>query len=389
MTIIYHNTNAYNNNTFYYNFSNFLEQKKILLYLTEILKILRSNKHSLKNSKKLLFTILSGLKRKNVLNKKDLQIFKAYLYDLSDIGYIFPKNFYNNMNNEEKEFSNISSEFIYYTPKNPILKANKKIKIIKHSFCEKVYDNILLIIHYNKPGFLKLNEYLEKLYKKFFPHIIYLYPGFNNKDNNPYNSYIISCNESSNGFFSYKCIEKIYNNFPNYRGYLLINDDNFMKVWELENLDFSIPWFYIYEQEINRKWNYYKLCSNLYNMCENNLEWKINVTKFFGMYKIFHGLSDFYYIPNYYVLSLIKLIKKMYDAKIFTECALLTSFAIISSPKNQIIYIRALWDEERERALNVLQKEFKQIFIHPIKFSKEKQKNGVNKYIFFFHAINY
>ena len=41
--------------------------------------------------------------------------------------------------------------------------------------------------------------------------------------------------------------QKVYNKYPNYKGYLYTNDDDFMKIWELNNLDFNIPWLYHFE----------------------------------------------------------------------------------------------------------------------------------------------
>ena len=107
------------------------------------------------------------------------------------------------------------------------------------------------------------------------------------------------------------------------------------------------------------------------------------------MFRILNGISDFYYIPNDYILPFIDLAKKMFDNKIFLECAH-TTFGIISAEKNHVIYIRSLWSpEDRNNALNVLREEFQQICIHPIKFSKDENKEGVNKYNYFINAYDF
>ena len=41
------------------------------------------------------------------------------------------------------------------------------------------------------------------------------------------------------------------------------------------------------------------------------------------------------------------------------------------------------------KAIKILHKEFQQIFIHPIKFSSDKNKEEVNKYIFFINANDF
>ena len=65
---------------------------------------------------------------------------------------------------------------------------------------------------------------------------------------NPSSEYIggetISCNESYHGYYSYICFANIVYQYPSFNGYLLINDDDYMKPWELENLDFHIPFIF-------------------------------------------------------------------------------------------------------------------------------------------------
>jgi hypothetical protein len=46
----------------------------------------------------------------------------------------------------------------------------------------------------------------------------------------------VFCQESFNGYFSYICLEKVFLKYPNYKGYLFANDDDFMKTWEFDNL---------------------------------------------------------------------------------------------------------------------------------------------------------
>ena len=79
----------------------------------------------------------------------------------------------------------------------------------------------------------------------------------------------------------------------------------------------------------------------------------------------------------------------MVKSKIFLECAVQAIFSIISAPKYHIIYIRSLWGDERKMCINVLHDEFKQISIHPIKFSKENKKEAVRKYNYFINANDF
>ena len=121
----------------------------------------------------------------------------------------------------------IYSEFNLYLPSNPknIILNNynniNKIKIINHYFCNKIFNDILLIINYNNKGLEKLNNYMIKLYRKYFNNIVFITPNNINQINN--NSITISCNNSFYGYFSYICLKKIYNKYPNFKGYLFIN----------------------------------------------------------------------------------------------------------------------------------------------------------------------
>ena len=385
-TIVYHNSNTYMRNKVSDNYK-LLEENEILFHLNEILEIIKSNNYLGDNPKELLFYILDELIKNNFLKKEEKLAYETFLNDLDKIGYKYTNSFSPNISKNYMDYLNIASELIYYIPINPIiLKGYNSFKIFKHTSSDKVYNNILLIINYNMKGLLKSIPYLEELYKKYFPNIVYLYPG--TIEGNSTN--IIECPESHKGYYSYKCIEKVHQKFTYFKGYLLINDDDYVKIWELENFDFDIPWFYRYEAGgINPIWSFYGKCKKLSKLVNNNLEWKNKFTNFFGMLKIFNGFSDLYYIPNYYIQRFIELLKTMYESKIFLECAVHASFAIISAPKYQVMHIRPLWVKEKERCINVLYKEFQQFSIHPIKFSKDIFKEGVNKYNFFVNANEY
>ena len=370
--IVFHNSDIYNEN-FIFDKSKLLEEKDLLFNLNKILHIIKSSKlYFFENPKKLLFQIISELIKNKFLRKEEKIMYKDFLFDLSNIGL--------------KEYTNINSEFSYYIPTNPnILKGNNQLKIMKHSSCNKIYNDILLIINYNHPGFLNLNEYIEELYKTYFPNIAYIYPEV--LQNEKVSQNIIICPESGGGYYSYGCIEKVYEKNPNYKGYFFTNDDLYIKAWEFQYYDFSAPWFYEFEPGgINKNWFHTPRCVPLHDIYKNNTKWKCKITNFYGSYRIVFGLSDLYYIPHYYIKRFIELEREIIKSKIFLECAVQAAFGIISAPKYHIIYLRALWDEDRKRCINVLHDEFKQISIQPIKFSSDEQKEAVRKYNYFING---
>ena len=206
--IVYHNSKAYRENEGINNDTSVFKEREILFNLDKIIDIIKSDKiYSGKKPLNLFFRILSELIKYNFLKPEEMAVYESFLDDLNNIGYEYSKNkFLSKINNNYMDYLNISSELIYYLPPNPniITGDNDTYKIYSHSSCNKNYNDILLIINYNMPGFLKLNEYLEELYKKYFPNIAYLYPA--NLQSSASN--IIICKESSNGYYSYRCIEK-------------------------------------------------------------------------------------------------------------------------------------------------------------------------------------
>ena len=340
------------------------------------------------NPIKIYIKLIKDLVKEGFLGEKDSLMYNAYLQDLFYLGYNNSLVYKNKINYNYKDFIKVYSEFILYLPQNPILFLKKRInqnslKLIHHYISNHKYNDILLIINYNHKGLEKINNYMFKLYKKYFYNIIFIMPYNINESN-----IIISCNISLEGYYSYICLKKVFIKYPKFKGYLFINDDVFMKIWELENLDFNVPWIYNFNL-INKNWAHYENCKRMNNTLNNNLEWKRNITKYLGVFDIPISISDFYYLPSYIVPRYCKIIEEMYNSQFFLECAVPTSFGILLAPKYQIIYFRGLWGQTRKEAIKYLIKDSKQITIHPIKLSNIFLLINVNSFIFFNNANEY
>ena len=98
-------------------------------------------------------------------------------------------------------------------------------------------------------------------------------------------------------------------------------------------------------------------------------DWKNNIVSFNGFFEIFAGMSDFFYLPNYYASKICNIFDEMFKAKIFLECAIPNSMGILLSSKYEIISINALWGKQRKKWIDYLFKKFNQMVIHPIKLS--------------------
>ena len=314
-------------------------------------------------------------------------MYKAFFEDLSNVGYSFSSSFLKKISYNHRNHIKVYSEFNYYLPSELISIINNKndiiIKIINHYNTMKKYSNILLIINYNHANYEKLNYYISHLYKAFFPNIIFIVPKEINSTNN-----IISCKESYYGYYSYICLEKVYKKYPNFKGYLFLNDDDFMKIWELDNLNFDIPWFYLFTI-LKEKWGHFKKCKDIYKVLNENENWKLNLIKFLGYYGIPQAISDFYYLPNNFISHFCQILKEMYKSKLFLECVIPSTMGIILSKEYQLIYFMALYGIHRRKSIYYLKQDFKQITIHPIKFSNIYHQEQVIGFIYFINAKEY
>ena len=385
--VIYHITGAFRRSFKKGNHS-FLKEKKNFHLLNKFLYFLYAqnlNDAGTKmNTLKILNNFLKMLIDNNIFQKLDQKIYHAYLKDLKNIGYNF--SFFSNI----KKYSlnnyrhlKIKSEFKLYIPSSLFIIKNSNLKLMNHLYTDKKYEDILLIINYNIDGFLKLNNYITNLYHKQFPNIVFINPSITKEPN------IISCNNSYEGYYSYNCFKKVYQKYPKYKGYLYINDDLFLKFWELQNFNFSIPWLNEYGP-ISKTWlDHYSECVTLYNIFNNKIGWKNNIISCNGFFEIMVGMSDFFYLPNYYASKICNIFDTMFKSKIFLECAIPNSMGILLASKYQIIKIKPLWKKERENSINYLYNKYDQIVVHPIKLSNLASQINVTQYISFVNAIEY
>ena len=393
----------YNSNTYKYGNRNkdnidFIEEKKLYFETLNLLKILKNIGIKESSPKEFLIKIIKSLVLKKILKKIDLKIYLSFLKDLSEFNYIY-SNGYNAKVILDINYLDIYTEFLYkYSNQGKIyLMNNKEIQLIKHRNSNKIYNNILLIIIYNYSKLIVLNSYLIELYKKYFPHIVFLKEGYNNLTQEN----IVECKESFRGFYSYICFRSVYNKYPNMKGYLFLNDDNFIKPWDLENLDFNIPWMNIIRKHSNTS----KTFSNFTNTSlwkrlnhtyintnyffNKNIRWKNNYTKCFGSSDILNILVDLIYFPKDIMSKFCDIVETMYDLRIFLQTAMPTALGILVLKRIQLLPYIFLWKKERKLIFKYLRNSYSFIEVHPIKFSKDLNKKLVNDYIEFMNCREY
>ena len=395
--VLFHFSKSYKNSSFFFNNSEFAKENNLHFKLDNFLHILKNNlNNDLSNPKDFLINILENLVNYEIIEKDDLNMYKAFIQDLSNIGYIYKSKYTTKLNYNYKNYLNIKSEIITNTrfQYKIILNNNRQpnnLKLFCHKLSKIIFNDILLVINYNYHFLLKLNNYMIHLYNKNFPHIVFINPSnvTNNNDN------IISCPESYKGYYAYMCFRKIYNKYPNMKGYLIIDDDNFLKTWNLDNIDYNIPFLNIFQFHRWKQFLYnssqisklfIKTYKNLNNTFYKNLEWKNNITQLLGFYAIPKSLVDNIYFPNSIFNRFIELVEQMYKKRVFLEMAIPCALGIMLLPKYKITSNLAIWANNRKNIIKYLKTNNDKTFIHPIKFSKKNYWEEVNSYIYFINA---
>ena len=299
--IIFLHSNIYKYGNMNIDKNNFINEKKLYFEMDNFLKILKDIGKKESKPKEFLIKLIKSLVSKKILKKIDLKIYFAFLKDLSKFNYIY-SNDYNKrviFDINIKNYLNISCKFPYsYISKGQIfLMKNRNNKLIKHRDTN-IYNNILLILIYNNSKLLSFNKYMIQLYNRYFQNNI-------NKEN------IIECKELSSGFYCYKCFRSIYNKFPNMKGYLYLKHDSIIKPWDLENIDFNIPWVNIIRKDWNISMTASFPCKNISLLKELNnifvntnyflnkkIRWENRISKCFRSSEIKNILVDLIYFPN-------------------------------------------------------------------------------------------
>ena len=363
----------------------FEEEKDLFFKLDSLLNNLNNKmSNDLEHPSKFFIRLIENLVKNKLLKENDLNMYKAFIYDLESFGFKYRSNYTIKINKNYKKYLKTTTDLQYHLPSIPNIhtKNNKKCKLIIHYTIKNKYNDILLIINYNYEFLTKLNTFLMSLYQEYFPKIIFVTPGNKSTENN-----VIACPKSHKGYYSYICIKEVYDRYPNMKGYLFVMDDAFIKVWELENFNFDIPWIMTIYVLKTKYW--FKSNDNVIKILNKNPKWKNNLQKFYNSEIIGHGISDFFYLPNSFVADFHRVATELYKYRVFLELAVPTIYGIISNPLYQLIHFSGLWNDKRKNWLKYLRTVHRQTVIHPIKFSDINNQKEVIDYLFFKNAIDY
>ena len=391
-TVLFHSPSVYQKRNVHDYYLDFVDEEALYYGLEDILDGLNSKVNKkIYNPGHFLVSLIEILVRKKVLKLNDLKMYKAFIEDLENIGYIYSPNYLQEINYNHKDFLKIYSELSFYTPRKQreLMMNNGKEethKVLYHYSSNTVFKDLILIINFYDKNIMELKDYMFKLYKKNFPNIVFISSSLQEyKDNN--GTHIISCPESNDKSLSYVCIQKVYNDYPNMKGYLYLNNEILLKIWELDNFDLNMPWVCSFNiSEIGTLKDNQKSILNIIN---SKVELKDNLRKFLGKEGIATGMPHFYYLPNNAVSKFIEISKEMYDNKVPQELAIPNTMGMILLPQYQYIYFADLNEEEIKTVMTYIKKVHEQILVYPVDFTRKDYRDEVDKYIYFMKAEDY
>jgi hypothetical protein len=240
-------------------------------------------------------------------------------------------------------------------------------------------NDILLIINYHFP-FYQSMDLLKKIYSPYFPHIVFYGPKSHPN---------VNVVDHYHGWYSYKDIAMAMQKYPDYTGYLLINDDLIINPQNFERFDKNCVWIYPFLQpdlapNAFTSWTWwqrkegYTAIKKVYEQL--NEASSLMIKQNLGDNKVARGFSDIAYIPARCSQQFIKVCSLCVQHNVFLEIALPTICASII-PIEQIQHVKgtALWDaQDRARACEYLNHSID--FVHPIKLSSQENREFIEQY---------
>ena len=132
---------------------------------------------------------------------------------------------------------------------------------------------------------------------------------------------------------------KVYEKYPYMKGYLIIDDDYFIKPWEFENYNFNIPQTNEIHIRIILGFRVYK--NNyifLNNQINNNIYYSNNnISESFGYNIISQLWVELLYFLKSIIIEVYDLVEEMYNQKIFLELVIPTTIGFLYLKEIQII----------------------------------------------------
>lgn len=258
----------------------------------------------------------------------------------------------------------------------------KKLYVLLHVLiilCNALYsknEDILLMINYNVAYYNSI-DFLKELYAPYFANIVFIGPVADPR---------VEHINHRKGFFGYKGIAHVMQKYPNYAGYLFINDDSILNCWNFDRFDRSKIWFRtmniktIGSHLINSGWVWWKTKWGLAPLKKSLADlpdaYKESLAKNIGAQKCAFAFSDVVYFPAQFKDDVIALADHFAKYNLFLEIAIPMICSALSPIKDiEIMRCLYLWGNDRKNVFKRYTKELD--FIHPIKLSSLENREFV------------
>ena len=165
------------------------------------------------------------------------------------------------------------------------------------------------------------------------------------------------------------------------KGYLYLTNEILLKIWELDYLDFNIPWLCSFNISQNNE---------LEKLLNENNNYKNNLEIFYGKKNVIgKGMPHFFYIPKNNMDIILNIFNDFYKNKIPQEFAIVNSMGIAKLPWYQYIYFTDLDDEQLKQVMNYVRKVNEQIIVYPVDYTRKDYREEIDKYYYFMKAEDF
>jgi hypothetical protein len=266
----------------------------------------------------------------------------------------------------------------------------QKYESIKNNIYHEKFKDLLLVIHFNHPYYSNI-QFLKDLYSPVFKNIVF----YGEKpDPNVFDVY------SHYGFFLSNVLQDVLTRFPQYKGYLILQDDCILNFWNYLSLDNDKIWFATnfnnlqgisvrnglsitqFNKEEQTNW-WTQIFNGLTRQKTIQLAYphlapedQDVLQKNIGKGNVASNLCDFFYIPRRLSGAALRLSQVFKN--VFCEAAIPTMLCCLDSIENWE-KLNMIWDGARAGYLFSADYPKKFHWIHPVKFSNLNNRAIITK----------
>lgn len=248
----------------------------------------------------------------------------------------------------------------------PALQAGESLK-------EK-FSDVLLVIHYNHPFYSSI-PFLKNLYGSAFPNIV-----FYGEQIDPE----VTAIETYYGHHFQRVVQHVLTHYPEYTGYLFVQDDVLMNVWNFTRFDKNKVWFpanhpmeFIQQNLVGDSmsdWCWWNSQCGLTEMrpaiAQLTAQERHCLEHNHGPNRVVGQMVDCFYLPARLAVPTAQLCGIFSD--VFCEMAIPTLLSCVDDAKTweQLSF---LWVENCDATVNRYKPTYD--WLHPLKFSQEKYRH--------------